>query len=158
MSTALVRRLLRLAGVEPHARAPILRTLARCPRERLVRIVTWCAWEWGHGVPSVNDLLAGVRALARGWDDHYTTTRLPSAAALVEPEALGEPGVALVSRCEKIGRGWWKAEVRTRGPVRPEIELGVRWLESIVGCVLHDDCLAVPELGLACAAAARGEE
>ena len=44
--------------------------------------------------------------------------------------------------------------VRTlaRGPVRSEIELGTAWLGSVAGCVLHDDCLANPELGLECAA------
>jgi hypothetical protein len=83
MSTALVRRLLHLSGMEPRAAAPIFRTLARSPRERLVRLVTWCAWELGHGAPTVNELLSGVRALARGWDDYYLTSSLPSGAALV---------------------------------------------------------------------------
>ena len=131
---------------------PIVRTLARCPRARLVRIVAWCAWECGHDVPAVNDLLAGVRVLARGWDDYYSTTTLPSGAALVKVEELGEPGVALVNRRGKIGRGWWKEDVMTRGPVRTEIELGTSWLGSVAGCVLHDDCVASPELGLECAA------
>jgi hypothetical protein len=155
MSTALVSRLFHLAGMDPGAGMPILRPLARCPRERLVRIVSWCAWECGHGVPAVNDLLGGVRALARGWDDYYLTTTLPSGAALVKAEGLGEPGVALVSRRGRIGRGWWKEDVMTRGPVRADIELGTRWLGSLAGCVVHDDCVAIPELGLACAASAR---
>lgn len=155
MTTALVRRLLHVSGMDPRAGAPILRTLARCPRARLVRIVTWCAWEQGHGAPTVNELFAGVRALARGWDDYYVTTSLPSGALLVDAEAHGEPGVALVNRRGRIGRGWWKRDVLTRGPVRSEIELGVRWFEALVGCVVHDDCVATPELALACAEAAR---
>jgi len=130
---------------------PLLRTLARCPRGRLVRIVAWCAWESGRGVPSVNDLLAGVRAIARGWDDYCSTTTLPSGAALVNLEEPGEPATALVNRRGRIGRGWWKRDVVTRGPVRPEIDLGTAWLGSVVGCVLHDDCVAHRELALACA-------
>ncbi len=152
MSIALVSRLFRLTGIEPPAGMPILRTLARCPRPRLVRIVAWCAWECGHDLRRMNDLLAGVRALARGWDDYYSTTTLPSGAALVSLEVTGESGMALVNRRGKIGRGWWKEDVATRGPVRPEIELGARWLGSLAGCVVHDDCIAIPELGLACAA------
>lgn len=155
MSTALVTRLLRLAGIDPRTGMPLLRTLARCPRGRLVRIVTWCAWECGHDVPAVNDLLAGARVLARGWDDHYWTTFLPSGAPLVNVEEPGEPGVALVKRPGRIGRGWWKEDVMTRGPVRPEIDLGTLWLGGLAGCVVHDDCIANPELALACAESSR---
>ncbi len=155
MSTALVIRLFRLAGMDAHKGMPIVRALARCPRERLVRIVTWCAWEGRQGLGATNERLAGVRALARGWDDYYSTTTLPSGAALVNVESPGERGVALVNRPGRIGRGWWKADVMTRGPVRAEIELGAWWLGSIAGCVVHDDCVAIPELGLACAASAR---
>jgi len=155
MSIALVHRLLRLAGMEPRSVLPIVRTLARCPRGRLVRIVAWCAWECGHDVLAANELLAGVRVLARGWDDYYPTTALPSGAALVNLEELGEAGVALVKRPGRIGRGWWKEDVMTRGPVRPEIDLGTLWLGARAGCVVHDDCAENPKLGLACAAASR---
>ena len=152
MSTALVSRLLLLAGMEPRRGMPLLRTLARCPRGRLVRIVTWCAWESGHDVPAPNGLLSGGRAIARGWDDYYSTTMLPSGAALVNLEEPGEAGIALVNRRGRIGRGWWKQDVATRGPVRAEIDVGTAWLGSLVGCIVHDDCVAHPELALACAA------
>jgi hypothetical protein len=89
--------------------------------------------------------------LTRGWDDYYFTTTLPSGAALVNVEEPGEAGIALVKRRGRIGRGWSKENITTRGSVRPEIELGARWLESIAGCVIHDDCAAHPELALACA-------
>ena len=67
-------------------------------------------------------------------------------------ESLGSGG-ALVIRHGREGRGWRKPTVASKGEVRPEIELAVKWLAGATGCIVHDDCAAIPELGAACAQA-----
>jgi hypothetical protein len=150
MSSAIVIRVFAAAGIPAPASVAVARALGRCPRDRLVRVVSWYAWEHCRGAPS-EQLSEGIRLLMRGWDDFYTTITLPSGAALVNVEGPALQGTALVTRRERIGRGWYKESVSTIGGVRSEVELAARWLQGIVGCIVHDDCAANPELGLACA-------
>jgi hypothetical protein len=151
LSSAILTRLFALTGTAAPAGTPLARLVARCPRERLVRVVAWHAWERLRGLPDAIQL-TGVRLLVRGWDDFYMTTALPSGAERVDIEALGD-GRALVTRHGREGRGWRKERISTVGEVRPEIELATRWLGSVAGCIVHDDCAANPELGAACALA-----
>src|SRR5262249_55201922 len=96
--------------------------------------------------------LTGVRLLIRGWNDFYMTHTLPGGAELVTFESPGT-GKAFVSRHQRAGRGWHKESIATTGEVRPEVELGARWLASLAGCIVHEDCAENPELGAACAMA-----
>lgn len=93
--------------------------------------------------------LSGVRFIVRGWDDVYTTLDVPRDARRVDVESPVAHS-ALVIRTERIGRGWVKEQLPSVGIVRPETELAVAWLSARVGCVLHEDCEACPELGAAC--------
>jgi hypothetical protein len=152
MTSATFARLFGLTGVAPPATGSSLaKVVARCPRERLTRVVAWYAWESGRGLPSVSHLTEGVRALVRGWSDFYPTTALRSGAIVVNVEEPGQPGAALVTRRVRIGRGWFKESISTRGEVRPEVDVATRWLRSVAGCIVHDDCAENPELGIACA-------
>ena len=147
MSTAIVQRLFALAGA-PLPDGPVARVLARAPRDRLVRAVAWYLVESRRGVDPTSRL-TGVRLVLRGWDDCYMTATLPSGAERVSIEAPAN-GRALVTRHPREGRGWQKDPVSTVGDVRAEIELAVRWLEGAVGCIVHEDCAAHPDLGAAC--------
>jgi hypothetical protein len=152
MSSAIVIRLFGLVGGPAPGDTSLMRSLARCPRDRLVRAIAWYAWE-RRGLPQAMHL-TGLRLLIRGWDDFYMTTALPSGA---EPVSIETPIThrALVTRHGRAGRGWQKARISTVGEIRPEVELATRWLASVAGCIVHDDCAANPELGAACALADR---
>ena len=155
MSSELTTRLFAAAGLPaPIAGTPLVRTLTRAPRDRLIRVVAWYAWECGRGLPSESHLFEGIRVLIRGWDDFYPTIALRSGVPLVNIEGPGVKGEALVMRRERVGRGWVKEAISMRGEVRPEIELATCWLGSLVGCIVHDDCAANPALGLACSGTA----
>ena len=98
-SIAVVVRLFSLAGVSaPAPGSPLARALARCPRDRIVRIVAWYAWECRGGSVPERDLIEGIRVVTRGWGDFYPTTVLPSAAVLVDLEMPGDTSAALVAR------------------------------------------------------------
>lgn len=150
MSAALVSRLLAAAGL---ATPPgvLARTLARAPRARLVRAIAWLGCATASGATS-DVLIRGVRLVVRGWDDVFATTAIPRDAPLADIERP-TPGRALAIRAARVGRGWQKEARPTLGAVRPEVELAVAWLSHTVGCILHDDCAAIPELGAACAGA-----
>lgn len=128
---------------------PIARALAHCPRERMVRVCAWYFWE-RHRDASPTNHLTGIRLLIRGWDDFYMTNALPSGAVIVSGETPTS-GRALVTRHVRVGRGWSKEKISTTAEIRPEIELATRWLGSLMGCIVHDDCADNPELGAACA-------
>lgn len=96
--------------------------------------------------------LRGIRFVMRGWDDVYTTLQTPPDAQRADEEHP-VAGAALMIRLPRLGRGWQRQPLPTLGPVRPEIELAVAWLTATAGCIDHEDCLAVPELGAACFAA-----
>jgi hypothetical protein len=146
-STELVERLLRFSGTrlwDP----TVARTLARCPRHRLVRAVAWYAHTWGARVNRTLHL-PGLRYVIRGWDDVYTSITIPAGSARANVEAPPHRA-ALVIRPARIGRGWQKDPLPSLGLVRPEIELATAWLEELAGCILHEDCVAVPALGREC--------
>jgi hypothetical protein len=146
---SVLQRLFAFAGT-PLPTGALGRTFARAPRDRLVRAVAWYAYAWElEGLPEAQ-CLSGVRLVLRGWDDVYMTSTLPTGAELVEIESPGR-GRALVTRHGRHGRGWQKARLSAVGEVRPEIDLGARWLGSLAGCIVHDDCAENPELGAACA-------
>jgi hypothetical protein len=151
MSSAIVIRLFGLVGGPAPGDASLMRSFARCPRDRLVRAIAWYAWECRRGLPPTMHL-TGLRLLIRGWDDFYMTTALPSGA---EPVSIETPiqHRALVTRHGRAGRGWQKERLSTAGPVRPEVELAACWLSSVAGCIVHEDCAANPALGAACASA-----
>ncbi len=148
MNAPIVARLFRLAGLPPAPRV-VARTLTRCPRERLVRAVAWYVVASTSRIAPAA-LLTRLRLVMRGWDDVYMTSSLPRDAARAE---LGEPHAreALVIRHARGGRGWVKDELPTRGVVRAEVALAARWLGSVAGCIVHDDCAANPALGAECA-------
>lgn len=126
----------------------LARTLARAPRSRLVRAVAWLGCtSASRGAPDLQ--IRGVRLVVRGWDDVYVATSIPRDAAPADIERP-TPGVALVIRSARVGRGWQKAPLPSIGAVRSELELAVAWLTKTVGCILHEDCAAIPELGAAC--------
>lgn len=110
------------------------------------------AWLASAGEMAPANQLSGVRYIARGWDDVYTTLSVLRDAKRVDVEHP-VAGAALVIRPERIGRGWQKDPLPSLGAVRPETELAVAWLGSRIGCILHEDCIDVPELGAACFAA-----
>lgn len=147
MSTVLVARLFRAAGLAT-PEGVIARTLARAPRGRLVRAVAWFGYAASAGA-SAEALIRGVRLVVRGWDDVYATTMLPRDAPLADIERP-TPNAALVIRSARIGRGWQKEPLPSTGTVRPELNLAVAWLTRSVGCVIHEDCAQIPELGAAC--------
>lgn len=151
MVASVVARVFGAIGIPLPSAPAIVRAFARCPRDRLIRVVAWYAWECARGIPSDHHLSEGIRLLARGWDDFYATMTLPSGAFLVSIEASPRPGTALVTRRKRMGRGWHKESVSTLGSVRSEVTLSARWIHSVIGCITHDDCAAIPELGLACA-------
>ena len=144
MSAPIVGRLCRLAGVAPPTGA-LARALVRCPRPRLVRAIAWLA-----SAPTMQ--LGGVRLVVRGWDDVYTALQVPRDAARADIERP-IAGAALVIRSARIGRGWQKEPLPSLGAVRAETKLAVTWLAAAAGCILHEDCVAFPELGAACFAA-----
>lgn len=146
MSTWLVARIFRQAGVPP-PRGAIARTFVRCPRERLVRAVAWYVRARAAG--ETHNLLSHVRFVMRGWDDVYPAIVLPVGAERADVERP-LPRRALVIRAARVGRGWQKEPLPAIGPVRAETALAVAWLSDAVGCILHEDCAANPELGVAC--------
>lgn len=148
MCAAIVARLFRLAGHVAPA-SVVARALARAPRHRLVRAVTWYLRASAPEIEPAT-LLPGLRLVIRGWDDVYTASAVPVGARRADVAAPGSRQ-ALVIRHARAGRGWEKQPLPTIGAVRPETELATRWLASAVGCILHDDCVALPELGAACA-------
>lgn len=147
MSALLVARLFRTAGgVAPEG--VVTRTLSRAPRGRLVRAVAWFVYAASSGASS-ESLLRGVRLVVRGWDDVYATTSLPRDVPIADIERP-TPKAALVIRSARIGRGWQKEPLPSIGAVRPELDLAVAWLARSVGCIVHEDCAQIPELGAAC--------
>lgn len=146
MSTWLVTRIFRQAGC-PLPPQTLVRTFVHCPRERLIRAVAWYARARIADEPS--KLLGHVRLVMRGWDDVYAALTLPGESQRADIERP-VPRRALVIRAARAGRGWKKEPLPTVGPVRVETELAVAWLSRAVGCILHEDCAANPELGAAC--------
>jgi hypothetical protein len=132
------------------SRGQLAKAIARCPRERLVRVVAWYVHERARGRHDESVLLEGVRALVRGWTDWYEVDAPPPFAKAARSLLPPTPGSAVMIRTARWGSGWVKPAVPFVGPSRATLEEAVDVLEARVGCLLHDDCIEEPELALAC--------
>lgn len=144
-------RLFALTGqAAPEPKSTAGKLLAKCPRERLVRAVSWYALEQERCRHRPYVLVEGTRALVRGWSDLYEVDAALRDAPLVTGALPPGPGQAIAIRHARWGKGWAKPATPYVAVARPEAELAHAWLASVAGCVLHDDCLLDPELGAAC--------
>ena len=156
---SLPHRLFALAGhAPPEARSPVAKLFARCPRERLVRAVAWHVLEEttrSRFRPYL--LVEGVRAISRGWLDLYEVDTVEPGTPPVLQTIPTRPGDAIAIRMARWGGGWSKPATGFVGTTRPETELATAWLGAAVGCLVHEDCVLVPELGALCLRARQPE-
>lgn len=124
---------------------------AKCPRERLVRAVAWYVLEESTRSRFRPYLLVeGVRAISRGWLDLYEIDSVEPGTLPVLGTMPARPGEAIAIRMARWGGGWSKPATGFVGKTRPETELATTWLGAAVGCLVHEDCVLVPELGALC--------
>jgi len=129
----------------------VAKLFAKCPRERLTRAVAWYVLEEttrSRFRPYL--LIEGVRAIGRGWADLYEVDGVEPGTIPVRSTVPARSGDAIVIRMARWGGGWSKPATAFVARTRPETELATRWLGAAVGCVLHEDCVLVPELGALC--------
>ena len=153
LPAGILARLFALTGTaHPEPRAQVVKVLTRCPRERLVRAVAWYAFERGRGKYDAYYLVEGVRALTRSWTDYYEVDLVEPGTVPVRSITPESPDAAVMMRAARWGSGWKKPAVAYIGITRRTIDVAAAWLSASAGCILHDDCIEVPELGAICAA------
>jgi hypothetical protein len=147
----LIARLFAAARMSPpRPRARITKSLLACPRARLVRAVAWYVHEQRRAHHDEATLLEGARALCRGWTDWYAVDAVPPGAKPARSALPSGSADAMVIRAARWGNGWMKEAAPFVGVARASIDRATNALETKVGCLLHDDCVAVPELGMEC--------